>query len=68
MQHFQQVQQQTKLHPGHYKFSKQFPDIMEQLALFYTVSAESVFLAHLLMNVGKLTSELLLQWEHWNDL
>jgi len=53
MHNFPNGNHQQALPPGQYMYSKQFPQIMQQLSPTYTVPAEPVFLDHLLMNIGK---------------
>ncbi|TRZ38896.1 DUF2642 domain-containing protein [Niallia circulans] len=53
MHSYHQVHSQSLLPPGHYKYSQQFPNIIQQLSPSYTVSTEPVFLDHLLMNIEK---------------
>jgi len=46
--------QKTVLPPGQYLYSPSFPAIMQSLSPVYTVSAEPVFMDHLLMHSGKI--------------
>ena len=53
MHQFPNTNYNSVLPPGKYKYSKDFPAMMNQLSPVYTVPAEPVFLDNLLMNVGK---------------
>ncbi|MEM1504851.1 DUF2642 domain-containing protein [Domibacillus sp. 8LH] len=53
VQEYPNPPQHSLLPPGHYLYSPQFPAIMQQLSPVYTVTAEPVFLDHLLMHSGK---------------
>ncbi|QGQ45995.1 DUF2642 domain-containing protein [Metabacillus sediminilitoris] len=53
MQLYQNTNYNSLLTPGQYMFSNYFPTIMKQLSPTYSISAEPVFLDHLLMNLGK---------------
>jgi hypothetical protein len=53
MHHRQNSNDVSNVPPGKYKYSQNLPGMMNQLSPEYNISAEPVFLDHLLLNVGK---------------